>query len=245
MYPLIGHWGPFTLYSFGLMLAVAVIVSSVLLSRDAKAFGISQEIIFDFVFWVILGGIFGARIFFIILNFSDFAANPREIIMITNGGLAWQGGLILGGLSGLFFVRRKKLPLSLMLDLCAPYLALGQAIGRIGCFLNGCCYGKHASWGIYFPVHQSRLQPTQLYDTVMLGMIFFFLKALQKKSLIGGQVFAAYLMLASLERFINEFFRADHVNTVVGLSIFQIVSVGVFFFGFGFYQYLRQKSKTV
>ncbi len=245
MHPLIGHLGPFTLYSFGLMLALAVVVCSLFLSRDAKAFGISQEIIFDLVFWVILGGIIGARIFFILLNFSDFAANPKEIFMIANGGLAWQGGLVLGALSGLFFVRVKKLPLGLLIDLSAPYLALGQAIGRIGCFLNGCCYGKHASWGVYFPVHQSRLHPTQLYDTVMLTAIFFILKALQKKSLVRGEIFAAYLMLASIERFINEFFRADHVNTAVGLSIFQLVSLGVFIFGFGLFQFLRQKSKTV
>ncbi len=245
MHPILGHFGPFTLYSFGLMLALAVVVCSFLLSYDAKAFGISQEIIFDFVFWVIVGGIIGARVFFIILNFSDFVANPKEIIMITNGGLAWQGGLVLGGLSGLFFVRRKKLPLLVMIDLSAPYLALGQAIGRIGCFFNGCCYGKESSWGIYFPVHQSRLLPTQLYDTLMLGAIFFFLKTLQKKSLIRGEIFAAYMMLASVERFINEFFRGDHINSAVGLSIFQLVSIVVFFLGWYLWRYLRQKPKAV
>ncbi len=245
MHPIIGHLGPLTIYSFGLLLALAVVLCSFLLSRDAKRVGISQEVIFDFVFWVILGGIVGARLFFVVLNFSDFAADPKEIIMIANGGLAWQGGLILGGLAGLVFVRRKKLSLTFMVDLSAPYLALGQAIGRIGCFLNGCCYGKEASWGIYFPVHQSRLQPTQLYDTGMLLGIFFLLKALQRKSLRQGQIFAAYLMLASVERFINEFFRGDHINTAVGLSIFQLVSLGVFFFGGVLFVRLNQKSKAV
>lgn len=180
MYPTIGHIGPVTIYSFGLMLAIAVMVCSFLLSRDASKVGISQETIFDLVFWVILGGIVGARIFFILLNIPDFSTDPKQIIMIPNGGLAWQGGLVLGCLAGILYVRKKKLSLSMILDLAAPYLALGQAIGRIGCFLNGCCYGRPVAWGIYFPVHSNHLHPTQIYDVVMLLGVFFVLKYLQK-----------------------------------------------------------------
>lgn len=218
---------------------------SYLLSRDAKAVGIKPETILDFVFWTILGGVVGARLFFIILNFADFAADPKEIIMIANGGLAWQGGLIVGAIAGVLFVKKRKLSLWVMADLAAPYLALGQAIGRIGCFFNGCCYGRECPWGIYFPVHHDRLHPTQLYDTVMLTAIFFILKYLQKKPFLRGQIFASYLMLASVERFINEFFRGDHINTSVGLSVFQIVSVGVFFAGACLWSYLRRQSKAV
>lgn len=242
MHPIVGHIGPFTIYSFGLMLALAVIACSYFLSRDAKAYGIPKEVIYDFVFWVILGGIVGSRIFFILLNLSDFISNPREIIMISNGGLAWQGGLILGALTAVVYIKRKGLSLRLMADLSAPYLALGQGIGRIGCFLNGCCYGREVPWGIYFPVHHARLHPTQIYDTGMLVAIFFILKYLQKKSLVRGEIFAGYLMLASLERFVNEFFRADHVNTSVGLSIFQLVSLVVFFIGLYLWRRLRRPA---
>lgn len=231
MYPIIGHIGPVTIYSFGLMLAIAVMLCSFLMSRDARKVGISQETIFDLVFWVILGGIVGARIFFVLLNFSDFGGDPKQIIMIANGGLAWQGGLILGCLAGVMYVRKKKLSLSMMVDLAAPYLALGQAIGRIGCFLNGCCYGRPVAWGVYFPVHGDHLYPTQLYDAVMLLGIFFVLKYLQKFSDCRGAIFSMYLMLASVERFTNEFFRADHMSMVMGLSIFQWVSVMVFILG--------------
>lgn len=245
MHPTIGHIGPFTVYSFGLLLALAVVLCSYLLSRDTRAAGISQQVVYDFVFWVILGGIAGARFFFVVLNFSDFVSDPKQIIMISNGGLAWQGGLVFGALAGFLFVRKKKLPLGLMADFSAPYLALGQAIGRIGCFLNGCCYGKEVSWGIYFPVHQNRLHPAQVYDSLMLVLIFFFLKIFQKKSRGSGRVFAAYLMLAATARFINEFFRGDHVNTAVGLSIFQLVSLGVFLIGAGLYARLSPRTKTV
>lgn len=242
MHPIVGHIGPLTIYSFGLMLALAVIVCSYFLSRDARAYGIAQDVIYDFVFWVILGGIVGSRIFFILLNISDFISNPREIIMISNGGLAWQGGLILGTLTAIVYIKRKGLSLRLMADLAAPYLALGQGIGRVGCFLNGCCYGKEVPWGIYFPVHHAHLYPTQIYDTGMLVAIFFILKHLQKKSLVRGEIFAGYLILASLERFINEFFRADHVNTSVGLSIFQLVSLVVFFIGLYLWRRLRRPA---
>ncbi|MCC6758806.1 MAG: prolipoprotein diacylglyceryl transferase [Candidatus Omnitrophica bacterium] len=244
MHPTIGQIGPLTIYSFGLMLAVAVVVCSSLLSRDAKKAGISQDIIFDFVFWVILAGIAGARIFFILLNLGDFIANPQQIIMISNGGLAWQGGLIFGGLTGLFYIKRKKLSLRVMADLSAPYLALGQAIGRIGCFLNGCCYGREVSWGIYFPGHDAHLHPTQLYEAAYLLAAFFVLKYLQKKSLIRGEIFTVYLMLAAAGRFMNEFFRADHINTAVGLSIFQLVSLGVFFVGLYLWRRLHRPAKA-
>ncbi len=242
MHPIIGHLGPFTIYSFGLMLAIAVLVCSTLLSQDAKAVGIPKEIIFDLVFWTILGGILGARLFFIGLNFPDFVADPKQVFMIQNGGLAWQGGLVLGSIAGIIFVRIKKLSLLTILDLSAPYLALGQGIGRIGCFLNGCCYGREWANGVYFPVHHSRLHPTQLYDTVMLVIIFFILKNVQKNTKISGAIFALYLILASAERFINEIFRADHVNIAIGLSIFQIVSVVIFIIGLIFWNRLHRRA---
>jgi phosphatidylglycerol:prolipoprotein diacylglycerol transferase len=244
MHPVIGHLGPLTIYSFGLMLAIAVVVCSFLLSRDAKKFGISQEVIFDFAFWVILAGIVGSRLFFIFLNLGDFIADPRQIIMISNGGLAWQGGLIVGGLTGLLFIKTKKLSLRLMADLAAPYLALGQAIGRIGCFLNGCCYGREVSWGIYCPVHDAHLHPTQLYESAYLLIVFFILKYLQKNSVIRGEIFALYLIFAAVGRFTNEFFRADHVNTAVGLSVFQLVSLGVFLVGLYFWRRLRRTTQV-
>lgn len=245
MHPIIGHIGPLTIYSFGLMLAIAVVLCSVLLSRDAKKIGVSPDVVFDFAFWVILSGIIGSRIFFIFLNLGDFIANPAQIIMISNGGLAWQGGLILGGLTGVIYIKRKNLSLRGMADLCAPYLALGQGIGRLGCFLNGCCYGREVPWGIYFPVHDAHLHPTQLYEAAFLIAGFFILKYLQKNSVIRGEIFAAYLMLAGAGRFVNEFFRADHVTTPVGLSIFQIVSLGVFCIGLYVWRRLRRPAKAV
>lgn len=152
-----------TIYSYGFMLAVAVILCTFLLSRDARREGIETDVITDLVFWIVIGGIIGARFFYILLNYSFFVDHPFEVIMIQKGGLAWQGGLIFGALTAVSFIRRKKLFLPAVLDLVAPYLALGQSIGRVGCFLNGCCFGKEFAQGVYFPVHAARLHPTQLY----------------------------------------------------------------------------------
>jgi phosphatidylglycerol:prolipoprotein diacylglycerol transferase len=213
-----------------------------LASREAKKYSLNPDMIYDFAFWVILAGILGSRIFFILLNLDFFIANPREMVMIQHGGLAWQGGLFLGSVVALVYIKVKKLALGLMVDLVAPYLALGQAIGRVGCFLNGCCYGREVSWGVYFPAHDSPLHPTQLYDFVGLLLIFFVLKQTKRNSRFSGEIFSLYLLLASIERFINEYFRADHTELYAGLSIFQVVSAGIFIMGAGLYLILRARG---
>ncbi len=225
---------PVTVYSYGLMFAMAVLICSLLLAADAQRKNINADIIFDLVFWTIVGGIIGARLLYIILNYPFFIENPLEIIMIQNGGLVWQGGLILGAIMGASFIEKKKLALPQILDLSAPYLALGQSIGRIGCFLNGCCYGKEVAWGIFFPVHNAHLHPTQLYLSAGLFLIFLILKRYQKFSQIPGLVFASYLILEAALRFGVEFFRADHKALFFGLSIYQFVSLGILIFAFGF-----------
>jgi len=215
-----------TIHSYGLMLAIAVVICTLLLARDALKANIKVDIVFDFVFWSVIGGIIGARLFYIYLNYPFFAKNPQEIIMIQNGGLAWQGGLVLGFITSVMFIKAKKLPVPKMLDFFAPYLALGQSIGRIGCFLNGCCFGREVDWGIFFPIHDATLHPTQLYLSGGYFLMFVMLKRYQRSSENSGFVFALYLILASSLRFGVEFFRADHEAFLLGLSIFQFVSIG-------------------
>ena len=119
------------------------------------------------------------------------------------------------------------LPLFKTLDWCAPYLALGQSIGRVGCFFNGCCYGKAVSWGIYFPAHDARLHPTQLYSAVGLFILYLILKNYRNKKHSDGAVFVTYLFYASAFRFIIEFLRADHVAYFGPFSIFQIICLAL------------------
>ena len=228
MHPIICKLGPIPIYSYGLMLAIAVMAASWLTARDAEAkLGVKRENVYDLAFWVILSGIIGARIFYIFLNLDYFFAAPLEVVMIQKGGLAWQGSLIAGFAAGIVFLKKNKIPLRKFLDVVAPYIALGHSIGRIGCLLNGCCYGKPAPWGLYFPVWDERLIPTQLFMSVGQITIFLILRALQPRAKYDGQVFVWYLMLSSIERFTVEFFRADH-EVYWGLSIFQYVCIGLF-----------------
>jgi len=228
MHPILFTIGPITIYSYGVMLATAVVVCTYLLSLDAKRYNISQETAYDLVFWCILWGIIGARIFYIFIEWSYFSNNLLEIPMLQKGGLAWQGGFLGGTLAGVWFAHNKKLSLRPLMDLTAPYIALGQSIGRIGCFFNGCCYGKPVAWGIYYPVHNARLYPTQLFETAGLFIIFLILKRAQSKPHEAGFVFVFYLWLAAIERFIVEFYRADHDLLWLGLSLAQYIALGVF-----------------
>lgn len=177
MFPVIFQIGPVPVYSYGLMVALAFIVCSYLAEVDAKRVGLRPGLISDLIFWVAVFGILGARIFFVFTHLDEFFPdNALDVIMIQKGGLSFQGGLIAALLVGAVFIRRYGLSWRMMLDLCAPYAALGQAIGRIGCFLNGCCFGRHWDHGIYFPVHHDTLYPTQLFDAAGLLIIFFILK---------------------------------------------------------------------
>lgn len=212
------------------MFAIAAIVSIFLLSKDAKNKGFDEGTIVDFSFWLLIFGIIGARIFYIFLNLPFFKGNLKEIFMFWHGGLVWYGGLIFAAVFGIIFLKIKKLPILKTLDLMAPYAALGQSIGRIGCFLNGCCFGKPE---VFFPV--------QLISTFNLLSIFLILKSRQKKSNFPGEILFLYLMLASLERFIMEFFRGDSPAFFWNLTIFQIISLIIFIFSF--YGKILLKSK--
>ncbi|MCR4337311.1 MAG: prolipoprotein diacylglyceryl transferase [Candidatus Omnitrophica bacterium] len=244
MHPIICQIGPLTIYSYGLMMAIAVLLCVFLAGRDAAVLGVSREIIYDLAFWTVFAGIIGARIFFVILEWDFFAVHPGEVLMLQKGGLAWQGGLIGGVSTGLIYVRLKRLSVLAMADFAAPYIALGHAIGRIGCFLNGCCYGREVPWGIFFPAHQAHLHPTQLYESVSLFVIFLILKKMRNSFPIPGQTFALYLILASMERLVVEFFRADHLVTYAGLSVFQWMTLAIGAVGMILYAAVTRRGKS-
>lgn len=229
MHPEICKIGPFVIYSYGLALVLAFMVGSVLARIQAKRDNLDPDFVFNFSFLVFVSGILGARIFYVMYNLDYYLKNPIEIIMLQHGGLAWFGGLILGSLSGILYLRRHKLSIYKTLDLFAPFLALGQAIGRVGCLLNGCCFGKESdSFGIYFPVHDATLIPTQLYSSLILVLIFIMLRFLQDRPHKEGWIFFVYLLLYSLKRFFIEFWRADSDTILLGLTMFQFISIAVF-----------------
>lgn len=222
------------------MMAIGIFVCTYLLIRDGKKQGIDSQNIIDLVFWVVVAGILGARLFYIILNLNYFIDNPAEILMLQRGGLAFQGSLIAGMLTGIAFCRKKQLPIVKMLDLALPYVALGQAFGRVGCFLNGCCFGREFANGIQSPWTHDLHHPTQLYLVSGMILVFIILSRIKRSNPVAGTITYMYLFLAPSVRFVVEFFRADHYNTLLGLSVYQFVCIGLIMTGF----YVRSRIKS-
>jgi len=231
MHPVICTIGPLTIYSYGLMTAIAVVISTALAAARAGQEDIKPEIIFNLSFVAVISGVIGARIFYIVENLGYYLQNPAETFMLQHGGLSWFGGLVLGGISAVIYLKNKGIPLLKTLDLIAPFIALAHAIGRIGCLLNGCCFGRESfQFGIYFPSQGKFLIPTQIYSSLALVLIFIFLRYLQDRPHKEGQIFFTYLLVYCFFRFIIEFWRAEHPIVLWGLTLFQLISIGVFIF---------------
>lgn len=231
MWPILFHVGPFTVYSYGLSMAIAALVCGWLMSRDAQRRGIAEAVVYDLMFVSVISGVIAARIFYVYLGWEYYQDNILEIFLLNKGGLAWQGGFLGAILAAIFFAKKRKLSIGVLFDLAAPYAALGQAIGRLGCFANGCCYGKPVAWGIYFPNLHDKLHPTQLYEAGALFLIFILLKFSTRYIKQPGLLFAGYLWLVAIERFVVEFYRADQMAFVGSLSLFQWISIIIFIAG--------------
>ena len=229
MYPVICKIGPLTVYSYGLILVLAFLVSSTLAKLEAKRENLNPQIISNLSFIVFISGIIGARFLYVIENATYYIKNPMEIIMLQHGGLSWFGGLIFGALFGTIYLKKENLPLYKIFDLIIPFVVIGQAIGRIGCLLNGCCFGKISKFGLYFDTYKLVLIPTQIYSSLILIFIFIILRFLQDRPHTEGRIFFTYLILYSLKRFFIEFWRADNMVIFLGLTVFQIISIVIFF----------------
>jgi phosphatidylglycerol:prolipoprotein diacylglycerol transferase len=213
------------------MLVAAFGVSSFLAAGQARKNGLQPETVFNLVFMIFIFGIIGARIFYIIENLDFYLADPGEVFMLQHGGLSWFGGLILGVIAASIGIKRKKLNILKVADLLSPFVALGQAIGRLGCLLNGCCGGR-------------TVISLQIYSSFILILIFIVLRFLQEKPHKEGEVFFAYLILYSLKRFCIEFWRADYKSVFAGLTLFQLISAVVLLIGLIGYARVRFKDRA-
>jgi len=244
MYRVIFQFGPVTLYSYGLFVAIAFFVCTMMILRGARAMGLAREKVFDCMIAMLAGGLAGGRILFVALNWDHYSAAPGRIFMLHEGGLAFQGAFVAGALAVILVARIRKLPLLSLADLIAPYIALGQALGRIGCFLNGCCYGRVAAGGagVVFPLETVIRIPTQIYSSLVLVFIFAVLLVIREKRKFQGQTFCMYLMLYSVFRFFMDIFRGDDLAVFAGITLSQWISVGMLGVGVVLYAVLKRKQ---
>ncbi len=243
MQSILFHIGSFTIYSYGTILALAFILSMIIVLWKSARLGMTRQTIYDLGIWIIIGGLLGARIAYVFLNLDEFKNHLLEIFMIQHGGLAFHGSFIGGVLSLWIFTRLRKLSFFKMLDLVIPPLVLGHSIGRMGCFLNGCCFGTltKCDWAVNFPAnslpayHWGKLHlihPTQIYEAVALLTLFFILLIIDKKKRFDGTTFCFYLLLYPIIRFCTEFFRGDHTLVILNrFTFFQGISVVLFLLG--------------
>jgi phosphatidylglycerol:prolipoprotein diacylglycerol transferase len=232
VYPIILKIGPVCIYSYGLMVAIAFAAAISLSYRYAPRFGIDRESVVDFGISILLGGIAGARLFYVLLNLAYYKANPAEIFDLTKGGLVWYGGFLAGVVVAIVFVKVNRIDFFNGADLLAPFIALAQGIGRIGCLLNGCCYGIRAPegfpLGVKFPQDGVLRHPAQLYEAAALFAIFVFLIVLQRSRRFKGEIFLAYAILYSVARFLLEYARGDNFKAFAALTLSQLISAAIF-----------------
>lgn len=220
MHPILFKFGVLTVYSYGAMIALAFLISSYLAWHAAKEAGLSESIVINSALVILFSGIAGARLLYVAINISSYIENPIEIIMLPHGGLAFYGGAIAAVIAESIYLKVNKISVYKFADFIAPYVAFGQAIGRIGCLLNGCCYGRC--------IDAYNLYPTQLYSSFLLVCLYCFLRLLQKIKVKRGIVFVSYGLLYSAGRFMMEFLRGDNTVFIMGLTFSQFVSVIVF-----------------
>ncbi|MCL7927722.1 MAG: prolipoprotein diacylglyceryl transferase [marine benthic group bacterium] len=249
--------GSVTITSFGVMMALSFLTGFWIVRVELRRKGMDEDLAGDVLMGAIIGGIVGAKIYYVLLNWPQTVQDPFGMLF-SRAGLVWYGGFIGGAIGVIVAIRRRGAAVPVLADICAPALALAYAVGRMGCFLVGDDYGRPTeSWvGIAFPngsppstagnlrrmfgvdvpasIPDSAVlavHPTQLYEIGMSLLIFAILWRLRREPWQAGRLFALWLALAGVERLVVEFFRAKDDRFFGFLTLAQLISVGLILFG--------------
>jgi len=255
VHPIAFNLGSLTIYWYGILMGVAFVAGFWTAGRRGLRDGLRPEAILDLGTFLIIGAIIGARFTYVVSYWNrDFAGKSFwTVFNLRDGGLVYYGGFIGAALAGLIVMKIKKFPVWKMADVFAPSVALGSAIGRIGCLMTGCCFGKVCSlpWAIHFPVQSPAWQtqeaahligpmdatlpvhPTEIYDSLLNFGLYLGLAWLYRRKKFDGQVFAVYLMVYAITRSISDAFRGDYpaANMHDGLTPAHVVGIAIFIVG--------------
>lgn len=259
MHPILFSVGGWPVYSYGVLLAAAYLIGLQLGVVRARRAGVDPVRVMDLGIYLIIAALVGAKLMLIAVDWDYFTADPRELLSLVRAGGVFYGGLIAAVATGLWLVRRYKLPAWTTADLMAPGVALGHVVGRFGCLLAGCCYGRPTDvpWAITFtnPLAATNvgtplgipLHPTQLYDAgaelIILGLLLF---TERKGRTFAGRTFWLYMLLYGISRFIIEFYRGDanRGTVMAGLSTSQFVSLLLVPASLVMLAYLRRRGQA-
>ncbi len=238
-----------TIYGYGLMIGLGFIMAVLLSSYRAKRRGLSSDAVTDLAIIALVVGFLGAKVMYIIVEFKDFLANPMAVL--GSSGFVVYGGIITGVLSAILYCRIKKLSFLDYFDLMMPGVAVAQGMGRIGCFLAGCCYGRATdSWlGVVFPEGSIapagvKLLPTQLFSAGGDFLIAILLILISQKKPKTGIVGSLYLIFYGVGRFVIELLRNDPRGGVGALSTSQFISIFIVAGGIFLYTRCRRRPQT-
>ena len=250
MIPIVLRLGPFAIYSYGLMMGLGIIAAGVACTSEFKRRGYKGEWASTLVAWSAISGVVGSRIYDIIDNWPHYAANPLDMIF-SSAGFVWYGGLMGGAIASYFVARYYRIPWLVLTDMAVPGLAIGHAIGRIGCLLSGDGDWGTVSdlpWAMAYPnaivgwngqtvlkldSHNHlvsafypgvRVHPAPVYETILYTGVFLVLWSLRKKPHVDGQIVYLYLILAGACRFLVEFVRVNP-RVLWGLSEAQLIAL--------------------
>jgi phosphatidylglycerol:prolipoprotein diacylglycerol transferase len=260
MYPKLLDLGPVTIHTYGLLLALAFIAGIWIASRNGRKEGIHPDSVWNMGLIIIFSALVGAKILLLISDYGYYSENPREILSLSTlrSTGVYYGGLLLALAAACWYLFKKGLPVWTMADISAPGIALGQAIGRIGCLSAGCCYGKPASipWAVTFTNSYANenvgvplyipLHPTQLYESIGAFGLFLYLMWRLSKRRVHGVIILEYLILYAVLRFAIEFFRGDDRGFVLYglLSTSQFIAILTVLGSAAFYVLLLRRSRA-
>ena len=232
--------GPLSIRSYGVMLVIAFWLGIELSARIAKRRGLDPTRILDLGLVVLVSSLVGSRLVYVVTHLAEYQQDKLGVFRVWEGGLTFYGGLAAGVITGMLYLKLKHMPVLRVSDIVAPQLALGIAIARIGCFLNGCCFGKPSGlpWACVFPpdcqagwiLAGRSVHPTQIYSFAANLVIFIVLRKLLKRDLAGGMVFFSFLVLYGVWRFAIDFLRyyeSSMYSGSLGITWNQIVSLAM------------------
>jgi phosphatidylglycerol:prolipoprotein diacylglycerol transferase len=218
VHPELWQLGPIHIRSYGAMLALAFLVGTFIATREARRLHIDEDKLITVILVALIGGVLGARMLYVLEHVEQFRREWGSIFALWQGGLTLYGGLVAGIVAGLVTARRLGLPMWTVADALTPSFALGTMFGRVGCFLNGCCYGRptNLAWGVTFPIDSyagaefgnARLHPSQLYAAFAGLLLFLIFWAFRTRVRVPGILFWNFIALFALLRVGIDFTRA-------------------------------------
>ncbi len=259
MHPILIDLGFFQLPTYGLLLATGVVAGLLTLRRRADRAGMDGANLVDFTLWLVIWALVGAKLLLVVVELPRYLRDPASLLGVFRAGGVFLGGFIAAVIAAAVLLRRYKLKTLSTFDVITPSLALGQAIGRLGCLMAGCCWGAACDlpWAITYtdpvaaerlgtPLHQA-VHPFPIYASLFDVGLYLLLAALFARRLAAGSVFATYLVLYGIGRFVLEWTRGDVARGFVLdglLSTSQAISLGMIAVGVGLHIWVRRRKAS-